>query len=109
MCFIRHQICMAAVIISSAFYFFFNIPPYNAGFEDLGDAWRQREFFDTPELVQIVEDLWQELRPMYVQLHSYVRRKLETYYAKNHPDFDFPKDGSIPAHLLGNFLQIIII
>lgn len=72
------------------------------GFEDLGDAWRQREFFDTPELVQIVEDLWQELRPMYVQLHSYVRRKLETYYAKNHPDFDFPKDGSIPAHLLGN-------
>lgn len=81
------------------------ILPFNAGFEDLGDAWRQREFFDTAELVQMVEDLWQELKPMYVQLHSYVRRKLKTYYAKNHPDFDFPNDGSIPAHLLGKSLQ----
>lgn len=109
MCFIRHQNLHGRRNYIFSFLFFFNVPPYNAGFEDLGDAWRQREFFDTPELVQIVEDLWQELRPMYVQLHSYVRRKLETYYAKNHPDFDFPKDGSIPAHLLGNFLQIIII
>lgn len=53
----------------------------------------------------MVEDLWQELKPMYVQLHSYVRRKLKTYYAKNDPDFDFPNDGSIPAHLLGKSLQ----
>ncbi|XP_061197639.1 angiotensin-converting enzyme-like [Saccostrea echinata] len=72
------------------------------GFENLGDAWRQKEFFDTPELVEIVEGLWQEIKPLYVQLHSYVRRKLKNYYAQHHPTYDFPNDGSIPAHLLGN-------
>ncbi|XP_022344635.2 angiotensin-converting enzyme-like [Crassostrea virginica] len=72
------------------------------GFEDLGDAWRQRSFYETPDLVEMTENLWQEIKPLYVQLHSYVRRKLRAYYVKNHPEYDFPNDGSIPAHLLGD-------
>ena len=71
------------------------------GFEDLGDAWRQKSFYETPDLVEMTENLWQEIKPLYVQLHSYVRRKLRAYYVKNHPEYDFPNDGSIPAHLLG--------
>jgi peptidyl-dipeptidase A len=77
------------------------------GFEDLGDAWRQKDFFDTPELVEIVDSLWQELKPLYVQLHSYVRGKLKDYYAKFHPTYDFPNDGSIPAHLLGEEKYVV--
>ncbi|XP_069676336.1 angiotensin-converting enzyme-like isoform X2 [Periplaneta americana] len=42
--------------------------------------------------------LWLQLRPLYVQLHAYVRRKLREYYG----DAVVSKKGCIPAHLLGN-------
>lgn len=45
-----------------------------------------------------LETLWQQLKPLYLQLHAYVRRELRKKYGEN----IVSKDGPIPAHLLGN-------
>src|SRR5439155_469769 len=45
-----------------------------------------------------LDRLWQQVRPLYVSLHSYVRWKLREKYG---PDM-VPERGPIPAHLLGN-------
>ena len=44
--------------------------------------------------------LWAELRPMYLQLHAYVRRRLKERYG----DDVIGTDGTLPAHLLGESL-----
>jgi peptidyl-dipeptidase A len=50
------------------------------------------------EFAKEVDRLWGQVRPLYVSLHSYVRRKLREKYG---PEV-VPADGPIPAHLLGN-------
>lgn len=49
-------------------------------------------------MVTFSETLWQELKPLYLQLHAYVRRELRKKYGED----IVSKDGPIPAHLLGN-------
>ena len=56
---------------------------------------RDYEDDDFPEQI---ETLWQELKPLYLQLHAYVRRELRKKYGED----IVSKDGPIPAHLLGN-------
>lgn len=46
---------------------------------------------------QEVENLWLQVKPLYQQLHAYVRRKLAAKYS----DQQFPAGGHIPAHILG--------
>jgi len=46
-----------------------------------------------------MERLWQQVRPLYEQLHAYVRRRLKTVYRAHAKDF--PASKHIPAHLLG--------
>ena len=41
--------------------------------------------------------LWSEIKPLYDQLHAYVRRKLRILYGNRL----FSEAGTIPAHLLG--------
>jgi peptidyl-dipeptidase A len=68
------------------------------GFNDLGDLWRSG-YDMTPAAFEAETDrLWQQLKPMYDQLHCYVRAKLSEKYGKD----KVPVDGPIPAHLLGN-------
>ncbi|MCA1555044.1 MAG: M2 family metallopeptidase, partial [Chloroflexi bacterium] len=45
-----------------------------------------------------MERLWQQLKPLYDSLYVYTRTKLNEKYG----DAVVPKDGPIPAHLLGN-------
>ena len=45
-----------------------------------------------------VDRLWEQVRPLYVSLHAYVRNKLREKYG----DAVVPASGPIPAHLLGN-------
>ncbi len=67
------------------------------GFTDLGSVWRSG-YDMTPEAFEKETDrLWQQVRPLYEQLHCYVRAQL----AKTYPGKIQPK-GTIPAHLLGN-------
>ncbi|XP_078580935.1 angiotensin-converting enzyme-like [Branchiostoma floridae x Branchiostoma japonicum] len=66
------------------------------GYNDVGDYWRS--WYETPTFEDDLEALWQEVRPMYLELHAYVRRRLGEFYGKDKIDENDP----IPAHLLGN-------
>ena len=62
----------------------------------------EEQFDQTDNLEDIAEQLWQEVKPLYEQLHAYVRRKLHNYYKANFPNDDVVNEfGAIPAHLLG--------
>ena len=67
------------------------------GFADLGEMWRSGYDKTPPELEAEVERLWQEVRPMYEQLHCLVRARLRKKYGDR-----VPERGPIPAHLFGN-------
>ncbi|CAG5120828.1 unnamed protein product [Candidula unifasciata] len=75
-----------------------NIGAVENGFSDYSQFWKQDLFYNTPELDRMLQKLWTSVRPLYLQLHAYVRRKLTEYYGRN----IVGDDGSIPAHLLGN-------
>jgi len=68
------------------------------GFKDTGSMWRS-DYDMTPEQFSAeMELLWRQVEPLYVALHTYVRKQLIKKYGKvaERPD------GLIPAHLLGN-------
>uniref|UniRef100_A0A8C9JU00 Angiotensin-converting enzyme n=1 Tax=Panthera tigris altaica TaxID=74533 RepID=A0A8C9JU00_PANTA len=44
------------------------------GYEDAGDSWRA--MYEMPTLERDLEQLYQELQPLYLNLHAYVRRDL---------------------------------
>ncbi|XP_008530917.1 angiotensin-converting enzyme isoform X4 [Equus przewalskii] len=66
------------------------------GYVDAGDSWRS--MYEMPSLEQDLEQLYQELQPLYLNLHAYVRRALHRHYGPQHVNLE----GPIPAHLLGN-------
>ena len=68
------------------------------GFADTGAMWRSRYDMPPDAFAREVDRLWEQVKPLYVSLHAYVRRRLNQKYG----DSAVPKDGPIPAHLLGN-------
>ncbi|XP_051014842.1 angiotensin-converting enzyme [Acomys russatus] len=66
------------------------------GYTDGGDSWRS--LYETDNLEQDLEQLYQELQPLYLNLHAYVRRSLHRHYGSQYINLN----GPIPAHLLGN-------
>uniref|UniRef100_A0AAY4A3H6 Angiotensin-converting enzyme n=1 Tax=Denticeps clupeoides TaxID=299321 RepID=A0AAY4A3H6_9TELE len=66
------------------------------GFADTGDYWRS--WYESPTFKDDVEQLYQTVRPLYENLHAFVRRKLYNYYGPKYINLK----GPIPAHLLGN-------
>ena len=52
------------------------------------------------ELITMVDELYEEIKPLYTQLHAYVRKKLIEAY----PDHEIDPEGPIPAHILGVYL-----
>ncbi len=68
------------------------------GFADVGAMWRSK-YDMTPEAFRAEADrLWEQVRPLYVALHAYVRARLVEHYGAG----VVPPDGPIPADLLGN-------
>ncbi|ABS25988.1 M2 family metallopeptidase [Anaeromyxobacter sp. Fw109-5] len=68
------------------------------GFSDLGDLWRA-DYDMAPEAFEAdVGRLWAEVKPLYDELHCYVRGRLQQAYGKA----KVPDGKPIPAHLLGN-------
>ena len=67
------------------------------GFADVGALWRSGYDMPADSFEQEVDRLWEQLKPLYVQLHAYVRTRL----AERYPGVVSPT-GLIPAHLLGN-------
>jgi peptidyl-dipeptidase A len=68
------------------------------GFQDNGAMWRSKYDMPPDEFAQELDRLWEQVRPLYVALHAYVRNKLREKYG----DPVVPAHGPIPAHLLGN-------
>ena len=67
------------------------------GFADTGAMWRLKYDMPAEDFTKEVDRLWEQVRPLYVSLHAYVRMKLHEKYGAS-----VPADGPIPAHLLGN-------
>jgi peptidyl-dipeptidase A len=68
------------------------------GFKDTGSMWRSNYDMSPEEFSTEIERLWRQVEPLYISLHTYVRKQLIKKYGKaaERPD------GMIPAHLLGN-------
>jgi peptidyl-dipeptidase A len=68
------------------------------GFADMGALWRAG-YDMTPEQFEAdIERLWQEVKPMYDDLHCYTRMRLREKHGKD----KIGERAPIPAHLLGN-------
>jgi peptidyl-dipeptidase A len=67
------------------------------GFADSGAMWRSKYDMPPDAFAKEVDRLWEQVKPLYVALHSYVRWKLREKYGAV-----VPEKGPIPAHLLGN-------
>lgn len=68
------------------------------GFSDLGSMWRSQYDMEPDAFAAELDRLWAQVKPLYVSLHAYVRRRLRDTYG---PEI-VPASGPIPAHLLGN-------
>lgn len=68
------------------------------GFNDVGAMWRAGYDMTPEQFNAELERLWQQVRPLYLSLHTYVRARLAQHYGPN----VVPPDGPIPADLLGN-------
>lgn len=68
------------------------------GFADLGAMWRSGYDMSPGEFEQETLRLWNQVKPLYDELHCHVRAKLAEHYGEE----KVPLDRPIPAHLLGN-------
>jgi peptidyl-dipeptidase A len=67
------------------------------GFQDNGAMWRAKYDMTPDAFAAELDRLWEQVRPLYVSLHAYVRARLREKYGDL-----VPASGPIPAHLLGN-------
>ncbi|NXP15132.1 ACE2 enzyme, partial [Thinocorus orbignyianus] len=76
------------------------------GYSDYGDYWRANYEVESPEaykynrdqLIEDVEKTFEQIKPLYEQLHAYVRYRLEQAYGSQF----ISSTGCLPAHLLGD-------
>jgi peptidyl-dipeptidase A len=68
------------------------------GFADMGAMWRSKYDMPPDDFSQELDRLWEQVKPLYISLHAYVRNRLREQYG----DSVVPANGPIPAHLLGN-------
>ncbi|MGH8496371.1 MAG: M2 family metallopeptidase [Gammaproteobacteria bacterium] len=68
------------------------------GFENLGEYWKSKYEMSADEFEQETERLWDQVEPLYDELHCYVRGRLAEEYGEER----VPAGEPIPAHLLGN-------
>ncbi len=68
------------------------------GFKDMGAQWRSNYDMTPEQFSADTERLWQQVRPLYESLHTYVRNQLVKQYGAQAAD----ANGMIRADLLGN-------
>lgn len=61
----------------------------------MGQMWQAG--FETDYFYEDMQDLWDQVFPLYEQLHTFVRRRLRKFYGNKMGE----EDGLIPAHILG--------
>jgi len=67
------------------------------GFADTGAMWRSKYDMPPDDYSKELDRVWDQVRPLYLELHAYVRSRLRAKYGDI-----VPEKGPIPAHLLGN-------
>ncbi len=72
------------------------------GFADAGEMWRSGYDMSPVELAAESDRLWNQVKPLYEQLHCYARGKLDAQYGKDKGEV---AGGMLPAHLMGNLWQ----
>jgi peptidyl-dipeptidase A len=68
------------------------------GFADVGAMWRSGYDMTPEQFEQLTDQIWKEVEPLYLSLHTYVRWKLNEKYG----DAVQAKTGPIRSDLLGN-------
>ncbi len=68
------------------------------GFQNLGELWKSAYDMSPVEFEQESLRLWEQVKPLYDELHCHVRAGLSKHYGED----KVPLDQPIPAHLLGN-------
>ncbi len=68
------------------------------GFSNIGNLWKSAYDMPPEQFEQETQRLWQQVKPLYEDLHCYVRARL----AKTYGEAKVPAGKPIPAHLLGN-------
>ena len=68
------------------------------GYADMGELWRAGYDMPPAEVASEADRLWEQVRPLYEQLHCAARGRL----AERHGDERVAPDGLLPAHLTGN-------
>lgn len=68
------------------------------GYADAGAMWRSRYDMDPDDFAAEMDRLWDQVKPLYDELHCHVRAKLNDQYG----DDVVPLDQPIRADLLGN-------
>jgi peptidyl-dipeptidase A len=68
------------------------------GFDDVGALWRAGYDMSPADFEADIERLWSDVKPLYDDLHCYVRARLQAKYGKDR----VPDHAPIPAQLLGN-------
>jgi peptidyl-dipeptidase A len=67
------------------------------GYPNAGAMWRSGYDMPPDDFAAEMDRLWGQVRPLYLSLHAFVRRRLAERYGAA-----VPANGMIPAHLLGN-------
>ncbi|NNC77949.1 MAG: M2 family metallopeptidase [Woeseiaceae bacterium] len=68
------------------------------GYGDVGEMWRSGYDMSPSDFEAEASRLWQQVEPLYDELHCHVRATLGEFYGED----KVPQDAPIPAHLLGN-------
>ncbi|WP_411834452.1 M2 family metallopeptidase [Pseudoxanthomonas mexicana] len=71
------------------------------GFADTGEMWRSGYDMSPAEIAAETDRLWDQVKPLYEQLHCYTRTKLQATYGVEKGQVN----GLLPAHLMGNMWQ----
>jgi peptidyl-dipeptidase A len=66
--------------------------------------WWQADY-EVPDFEEQLAKLWTDVKPLYQQLHAYVRKRLRDKYGDN----IVSEKGPIPAHLLGELVELSFI
>lgn len=64
-------------------------------YTDYSEQWIDE--FETKDFREQIVNLWEQVKPLYLQIHAYIRQQLRL----KHGDNVVSEKGPIPAHLLG--------
>lgn len=67
------------------------------GFANAGEMWRAGYDMSPADFEKETDRLWDQVKPLYDELHCYVHNELSERYGDK-----MPADGTIPAHVTGN-------